>query len=245
MACSRLAKRFQLSDFAYAHRGLWTELGPVENSLEACLAAADQGLGIEFDVRPSKDGVPVLFHDPDLKRVCGEPERIETLMADQLIGKPLLGGGEIISLDQLLDAWPETTPLLCELKIDGMTDPEAFARRVSEMVLAFDGPAACMSFSTEAVAALAPELMRGQLIAPTRATGEENPDKTASVDVDYLACHTSDADHPALQNARSKTPLIVWTVRSEQACEALSSLTDSQIFEGFDPALAKRHILNT
>ena len=244
MVCSRLAKRFQLSDYAYAHRGLWTDEGPVENSLDACLAAADQGLGIEFDVRPSKDGVPILFHDPDLQRVCGTPDRVETLLANEVIGRPLTGGGEIISLEQLLTAWPATTPLLCEIKIDGNTDPVAFAQTVSEMVETYDGPAACMSFSPQAVAALSSDLMRGQLIPPTRATGDDTPVNTAIVAVDYLACHTSDAANAALQDARARMPLIVWTVRSEQDCAALSSLTDSQIFEGFDPALAKRHILN-
>ena len=71
-ACSRLAERFNLTDFAYAHRGLWTADGPTENSLDAFLQAAEQGLGIEFDVRPSSDGVPIVFHDPELDRMTSE-----------------------------------------------------------------------------------------------------------------------------------------------------------------------------
>ena len=72
MVFSRLAERFTLSDYAYAHRGLWTADGLTENSLEALLAAAENGLGIEFDVRPAADGVPIIFHDPVLERMTGE-----------------------------------------------------------------------------------------------------------------------------------------------------------------------------
>lgn len=239
-----MAERFDLAGFAYAHRGLWTPDGPAENSLQACLDAAANGLGIEFDVRPSRDGLPVVFHDPTLNRVCGEAGRVEDMPAADLIGKPLVGGGTLITLDMLLDAWPNQTPLLCEIKIDGKTDPAQFANTVSALLAAHDGPAACMSFSRRAVAALPSDLMRGQLIAATRETGAQDPATTSAVPVDYLACHISDAHHPSLQTARSDLPLITWTVRSEAECLDLISVTDSQIFEGFDPTLAKRHILN-
>ena len=107
----RLAKRFNLIDFAYAHRGLWTANGPAENSLQACLDAAALGLGIEFDVRPSKDGVPIVFHDATLDRMCGEAGRPENMLANDLIGIPLIGGGTLIALETLLDAWPQSAPL--------------------------------------------------------------------------------------------------------------------------------------
>ncbi|MEO1306305.1 MAG: glycerophosphodiester phosphodiesterase family protein [Pseudomonadota bacterium] len=239
-----MAKRFNLIDFAYAHRGLWTANGPAENSLQACLDAAALGLGIEFDVRPSKDGVPIVFHDATLDRMCGEAGRPEDMLATQLIGMPLIGGGTLISFEMLLDAWPQSTPLLCEMKIDGRTDPVSFAQTVSALLSSHEGPAACMSFSRRAVAALPAELMRGQLIAATHETGISDPASTPSVPIDYLACHVSDARHPSLQSARRDLPVITWTVRSEVECADLSSVTDSQIFEGFDPALAKRHILN-
>ncbi len=102
-----------------------------------------------------------------------------------------------------------------------------------------------MSFSTRTVAALPKGLMRGQLIQPSEISGETNLAEPPTAPVDYLACHISDADNAPLQFARRDVPLIIWTVKDETTCEALSAITDSQIFEGFDPALAKRHILNT
>ena len=40
--------------------------------------------GVEFDVRGSRDGVPILLHDDTLARVQGRPERPEELTATEL-----------------------------------------------------------------------------------------------------------------------------------------------------------------
>lgn len=54
-----------------AHRGA-SALAP-ENTLAAFRRAAEDGAeGIEFDVRLAKDGVPVVFHDADLRRLAAK-----------------------------------------------------------------------------------------------------------------------------------------------------------------------------
>ncbi len=65
-----------------AHRGA-SAFAP-ENTIAAFQKALDAGAdGIEFDVRLTKDGKPVVFHDRTLKRVTGiEDELIDTLFAD-------------------------------------------------------------------------------------------------------------------------------------------------------------------
>lgn len=58
-----------------AHRG-YTLKYP-ENTLAAFQAAIDAGAGfIECDVQLSGDGVPVLFHDKNLQRICKQPGAI-------------------------------------------------------------------------------------------------------------------------------------------------------------------------
>jgi glycerophosphoryl diester phosphodiesterase len=53
-----------------AHRG-WHDLH-IENTLEAFRAAYDAGCDmVEFDVQLTRDGVPVIFHDDDCKRLAG------------------------------------------------------------------------------------------------------------------------------------------------------------------------------
>lgn len=55
-----------------AHRGLFDNHSEApENSLAAFRKAVDQGFGIELDVQLTKDGKLVVFHDFDLKRMCG------------------------------------------------------------------------------------------------------------------------------------------------------------------------------
>jgi glycerophosphoryl diester phosphodiesterase len=67
-----------------AHRGDWRRAP--ENTLAALRAGlAVPGCdGLEFDVRLSGDGVPVLLHDETLARVQGHPERVDTLSARDL-----------------------------------------------------------------------------------------------------------------------------------------------------------------
>ena len=67
-----------------AHRGDW-RVAP-ENSLQAMLAALTVAGcdGLEFDLRSSLDGVPVLLHDEDLARVQNVPVKCSTLTAAEL-----------------------------------------------------------------------------------------------------------------------------------------------------------------
>ena len=60
-----------------AHRGLHDRQdGRPENSRAAMQAAVEQGYGIELDIQPSSDGVPMVFHDPTLARLTGEEGRV-------------------------------------------------------------------------------------------------------------------------------------------------------------------------
>ena len=47
---------------AFAHRGLH-DASVAENSMAAFRAAIDAGYGIEMDIQPSRDSVPMVFHD--------------------------------------------------------------------------------------------------------------------------------------------------------------------------------------
>ena len=64
-----------------AHRGDWRHAP--ENSIAAMTAAlAIPGCdGLEFDVRRSSDGIPVVIHDETLERVQGSPDRVDALPA--------------------------------------------------------------------------------------------------------------------------------------------------------------------
>ncbi|MEO0549844.1 MAG: glycerophosphodiester phosphodiesterase family protein [Pseudomonadota bacterium] len=239
-----MAEPFNLAEFAYAHRGLWRPEGPPENSLSACLAAAEAGFGIEFDIRPSAEGEPVIFHDPTLERMTGVSGRIEEKTLNTLETLSLKQSTDtIISLTTLLTAWPATTPLLCELKIDGQTDPEQFAEQVGKTLMAYRGPAAAMSFSIAAVRALPKTLMRGQLIPP-RNLADGKPFQTTLESLhetkpDYLAPHTSDARVVSQQAERLGLPCFVWTVTDAGMMQDMRAVSDAQIFENIETEMVK------
>lgn len=71
------------ADQLVAHRG--HQHAFPENSLLSILDAIAAGArAIEFDVQLSQDGIPFLFHDETLSRVCGEAGEITALTAEQL-----------------------------------------------------------------------------------------------------------------------------------------------------------------
>lgn len=95
-----------------AHRGDWRRAP--ENTLPAFLAALDvPGCdGLEFDVRASRDGVAVCYHDETLTRVHGVRRRVASLNAAQL------GGLGVPTLAEALAAIPRRAFLDVELKGD-------------------------------------------------------------------------------------------------------------------------------
>jgi glycerophosphoryl diester phosphodiesterase len=110
-----------------AHRGDWRHAP--ENTLAAIEAAlAVPGCdGVEFDVRLSSDGVPVLLHDETLSRVQGRPERVDEVTAGELEG---LG---VPSLADALAAIPHRVMVDVELK-------DRHDRVVVEVIAAGRGP---------------------------------------------------------------------------------------------------------
>ena len=98
-----------------AHRGASATFP--ENTLEAFDAAVGAGAAaVEFDVRLSADGVPVVVHDPDVGRVSGSPGFVHELSADDLQELDLTGGGRIPTLREVLDLLSGRTGIDIEIK---------------------------------------------------------------------------------------------------------------------------------
>lgn len=85
----------------FAHRGFVSKTC-TENSLEAFQEALSVGVdGIEFDIRLSKDGEPVLAHDATLHRVAGDAHHVKELTSSELAALPLRHGGSIVTLNDV------------------------------------------------------------------------------------------------------------------------------------------------
>ncbi len=104
----------------YAHRGLHDEYAGIpENSLPAFKRAVQQQIGIELDVHLSKDGIPVVFHDENLKRVCGVEADISELNAVELQKQHLRNTEYTIPLlKEVLQLIAGKVPIIIELKFE-------------------------------------------------------------------------------------------------------------------------------
>ena len=98
-----------------AHRG-FHDRRIAENTLEAFRRAVMQADAIEFDLRLSRDGVPVVIHDENLHRVAGDSRRVRDLTAKDLGEVDLRGRGNIPTLNEITTAIPAPTQFDIEVK---------------------------------------------------------------------------------------------------------------------------------
>lgn len=111
-----------------AHRGYCVDGAP-ENTLAALAAARDKKFQMaEVDVRLSADGVPILFHDRDLKRLLKKKLRVSQLSAKEL--KKF----EIPSLDEVLKTNLRPAKLNIEIKKEDRWD-EALEDAVNKVLV--------------------------------------------------------------------------------------------------------------
>lgn len=104
----------------YAHRGLHNEAeGIPENSMGAFARAVAEGYGIELDVHLSRDGEAVVFHDDNLRRMCGVDACVTDLSWAEL-SKLHLRGTEytIPRFSDVLALVGGKVPLIIELKFE-------------------------------------------------------------------------------------------------------------------------------
>ena len=106
----------------YAHRGLFDNDGDApENSLKAFERAAKAGYGMEMDVQVTKDGVPVVFHDFTLERMCGKEGKVCDYTWQELKDFTLAKSRETIPLfADVLKVVGGRVPLIVEIKVEWM-----------------------------------------------------------------------------------------------------------------------------
>lgn len=119
-----------------AHRG--NRVALPENTLEALRNAVDLGVdGIEFDVRVTRDGVPVILHDPLLDRTTNGHGALANYTFDEV--RTLDAGARfphepgrrflVPSLEEVLDAFRDT-PMVIEVKeLEAVDATERLVRR--------------------------------------------------------------------------------------------------------------------
>ena len=244
----RLVDRGYMSGLAvdYAHRGLHNESLP-ENSLGAFKNAVDNGYGIELDIQLSKDGIPMVFHDATLQRMCGARGNLSDYTCCELKAFRLWGSEYTIpTLAEVLDIVNGKVPLLVEFKPGNYELCDVACPMLDEYngmfcVESFD------PFMLKRIKEMRPQYARGQLITnkvmkPSFKNFFLNFSLSAMLihlfsRPDFVAYDIRMKHNLSLFLCKHlfKIPLFAWTVASEedyQKCQNKKVLT---IFENFKP----------
>lgn len=239
----------QLWERPVAHRGLHGR-GRPENSLVAVDAANRLGLPVEIDVRVTADGVAVVHHDVDLRRMCAVPAPVADLPVSQVTTLRLADTEHTVpSLAAVLDLLGADTPVLIDCKVaPTRRDRSRMLQALVRDVATHPGPVAVVGFDPWLLARLGeemPQVLRGQSagvssyesrcprIACCLATPLDRFWLNGVSRPHFLTYNVDRLPQPALVRLReSGLPVLGWTVRRAAQLLAVEGLVDNVIAEG-------------
>lgn len=206
------------SPLIIGHRGA-SAVAP-ENTMAAFREAiAARSDGIEFDVRLTRDAVPVIIHDNTLRRTTGLSHRIADLTASELEGLDV----GVPSLAQLFALF-ETNELMLflEMKVDSPSEHRPLAEACCKLIDEFSFKervfVECFDLTAlEVVKNVDSEIKTAALFQPTfsrpSVSDERIIDQTKAIDASALALHHRLAREPLVQKALdAELRVAVWTV---------------------------------
>ncbi len=236
-----------------AHRGLHDAAhGVIENTAGAVRAAIAANYGIEVDVQVSADGEAMVHHDDMLGRLTEGEGRLDSMSAAELKRVAFRDSDEhMMTLGELCDLVGGRITMLIELKsrFDGDI---RLPGRVADILAAYRGPAAPMSFDPKQLTALrqkSPDLVRGIIAAkyrphpywdlmPAWMRHGMGYLLTAVIAQPQFVAYAV-ADLPAIAPLFARhvlsTPLLTWAVRTPAERKCAARWADQMIFEGFRP----------
>ena len=249
------------------HRGA-SAIAP-ENTLAAFSCALEDGAdGVEFDVRLSRDRVPVVIHDASLKRTGLISRLVADLNAAELQQYDVctwFGAAEdtqryvgtVPTLAQVFELFQQTGSLLyLEMKADG-ADPRALVEAVVNeihsariagrvVVSSFDLPAVALLKQIEPTISTA-ALFEPKLSRPLSAIRRlKMIDLALEHSVDEIALHHSLVSKRVIQKARQfGLPVVVWTVDDPDWIRRARLLDVKALITNNPGALIQRRKLET
>ncbi len=216
------ATKFDQRIVIYAHRGA-SAFAP-ENTLASIRLAGEQGAdGAEIDVQLTADGVVVLFHDSDLKRVADQPGVVREMTYDELSAVDVgshsdfaeqFAGEPIPTLAQAIgEARRHNLRLNIELKYYGPC-PD-LAPRVAAIIAeeAFSDQCVVSSLKAEAITQFRqanPHIPSGPIVAVSVGN-------LTKLDADFISAQREVVTRSLLRRLRRRgKQLYVWTVNDPE-----------------------------
>jgi len=241
-----------LNGWLYAHRGLHNNKAKApENSLRAFKLAVENGYGIELDVQLTKDLVPVVLHDYNLKRACKLDIKVAELTYEELKEYRLFKSQEHIpTFQEVLELVDGKVPLIIELKIPRKA--EILCDLVSKKLQDYKGIYCIESFNPFGLLWYKkhfPKVVRGQL-ATDFAKEKIEGDKfqyfilkhllmNFQTKPDFIAYHHVYKKGLSFTLCRKlfRVKTVAWTIQSQEDLENCSKYYDLFIFDKFIPQL--------
>lgn len=233
----------------FAHRGLHDNKGKTpENSMAAFVKAVEAGYGIELDVHVTKDGIPVIFHDSKLERMCRANGEIKDYTYEELQRFTLADSEEHIPrLEDLLLMVDGQVPLIVEIKADKQDVSDCAV--IDKMLRAYSGEYCIESFNPMVLWWYRKhhnEVIRGQLSSVFRKDGEHRGPFyfllahllfNFLAKPDFIAYNHEFMEEPGRRICRKlyRNPSVAWTIRQREELERMRGEFDVFIFESFTP----------
>lgn len=232
-----------------AHRGLFNNRDIPENSLPAFQKAVDAGYGIELDVQMTADGKLVVFHDANLKRMCGINKDLTDLSLKELQKLHLLETGILIPLlEEALRVINGRVPLIVEIKQEG--NRKETTRKTAAMLDRYQGEFCVESFHPLIVYWFKknrPHVIRGQLstdyfmekvkLNPLVKFVLTNMMMNWLTRPDFIAYRHTCSKKLSFRICKKLYPVVcaAWTVKSMEEWKSASEDFQIMIFDSFIP----------
>ena len=222
-----------------AHRGLWGG-DIIENSTAAFKAAADAGYPVEIDLFLTADNEIVCFHDYTLDRITGAKGKITDRSLDELKALCLKETDEKIpTFAEVLDICRGKVPILIEIKDQ---ENDYIVDKTVDILKGYDGEFAVQSFNPfyiKRAKQLAPDFICGVLGTHTKEKGRianfvlKHLCFNFKVKPDFISYNKDGLKF--VRRKAKKTPVIAWTLTSEEERQSLPPFVKNIIFENFIP----------
>lgn len=222
-----------------AHRGLHNEEF-TENGLKAFQNAIDHGVAFEFDIHLTKDNELVVCHDENLIRTTGKEGIIEDLTLKEIKDNyHLLDGGEIPTLQEVIDLNKEKVPMVIEMKVF-RKNYKHLAAKTKEMLkqikdkrnvllISFD-PRSLWPFKHEG-------FIRSLLVAKSDEYTWFFRRTVESVDLDLLLF-----EEKRVLRYIKKHFTNIWTIDSEEKLRKYAPLVDTVTYQFIDPKVVEEEL---
>jgi glycerophosphoryl diester phosphodiesterase len=158
-----------------AHRGA-SAYAPENTEAALRLALRLGARAVECDVQLARDGVPVVCHDANLRRLCGEPVRVADLPARALVRRTVRVAGRtgnrvnLLTLARWLRLLPADVLPVVELKRQSSPAAERNLARAAARVVRADRPGTPATPRAVAVISFSPRLVAAARRALPKAT---------------------------------------------------------------------------